>query len=216
MGYKQVSPIPIIEGGTNNNGFPNPFGLAYYDGTKLNNIVPGTSGQILQSQGSSPAAWVDATAIGAVTVIDGNSGTATPSSGVVNIVGSGGITTSGSGATLTITGSGSGFTWNNTTGTTQTMAVANGYVSNNASLSTFTLPSSAAIGDRVAVQGSGAGGWTIAQNSGQTIHFNGGSSTTGTGGSVSSSNQYDSIELICNVANTDFVARNMVGNFTVV
>lgn len=106
MGYKQVSPIPVIEGGTNNTGFPNPFGIAYYDGTKLNNIIPGMAGQILQSQGGSPADWVDVTAIGAVVTVDGDSGAATPSSGVIHIVGSGGIITSGSGSTLTIAGSG--------------------------------------------------------------------------------------------------------------
>lgn len=42
---------------------------------------------------------------GGTLTIDGNSGSATPAGGILNIVGTGGITTSGSGSTLTINGS---------------------------------------------------------------------------------------------------------------
>lgn len=106
-----------------------------------------------------------------------------------------------------------GFTWNNTTGSTQTMAVNNGYVSNDgATLVTFTLPATAAVLQRVSIQGAGSGLWTIAQNAGQTIHSNYVSTTTGVTGTVSSTNQYDSIDLICITANTDFAVRSIGGN----
>lgn len=106
----------------------------------------------------------------------------------------------------------SAFTWSNVTTTTQAMAVNNGYVSSNAALSTFTLPTTIAIGQRVAVQGAGVAGWTIAQNSGQSIVWSGGTTTTGAGGSLSSSGQYDEVELICLVANTLFAIRQVQGN----
>lgn len=112
--------------------------------------------------------------------------------------------------------SGGGFAWNNVTGATQAMAVGNGYVTNDgATLVTLTLPSTATVGQMVAVQGSAAGLWTVAQNSGQTIHFNAVSSTAGVTGSVSSTSQYDSLTLICNVANTDWAVYTASGNLSV-
>jgi hypothetical protein len=146
-----------------------------------------------------------------------DSGTATASSNAFTISGSGSVSTSASGSTITITGSGGGFTWNNTTGSTQTMAVGNGYVSNDgATLVTFTLPSTAAVGSLVAVQGAGSGLWTIAQNSGQTIAFNAVTSTSGATGSVSSTSQFDSITLICITANTGWAVNQATGNLSVV
>lgn len=106
-------------------------------------------------------------------------------------------------------GGGGGLTFNNVTGTTQAMAVNNGYIANNASLVTFTLPSTATIGQIVQVVGAGAGGWTIAQNSGQVMHFGNINSTSGVGGSLSSSNQYDGIQLICTATNTDWTCTGV-------
>lgn len=76
------------------------------------------------------------------------------------------------------------------------------YQSANANLVTLTLPPTSALGDSVRVAGFGAGGWTIAQNAGQQIIIGNVSSTIGVGGSVSSTNRYDGIELVCTVANT--------------
>lgn len=104
----------------------------------------------------------------------------------------------------------------NVTGTTQAMAVNTNYMANNASLVTFTLPASATIGQTVSVVGSGAGKWTIVQNSGQIIHF-GSVNTTTTTGSLTATNQYDTIELQCNITNTNWVCTGKVqGNITVV
>ena len=88
------------------------------------------------------------------------------------------------------------------TGTSQAMTTNNGYASNNAGLVTFTLPTTAAVGDLLPVVGMGAGGWLIAQNASQNIQVGNVSSTVGTGGSIASTNQFDSINLICTVANT--------------
>lgn len=109
-----------------------------------------------------------------------------------------------------------GFTWINVTGTSQLMAKNTGYIANNSSLVTFTLPATSNIGDIISVVGAGVGGWTIIENSGQNIQVGSVSSTT-TSGSISSINQYDSIDLICIVANTTWVTRGgPQGNITIV
>lgn len=72
---------------------------------------------------------------------------------------------------------------------------ANGiYVVDSTSLVTLTLPQSFGVGDTFTIIGKGTGGWKIAQNALQTIHSTT-STTTGTGGSVSSANRYDNIVL---------------------
>jgi len=96
-------------------------------------------------------------------------------------------------------------TWSGVSGTSQAAAVNNGYIIQNAGQTTVTLPLTAAIGDRVSVAGLGAAGWILAANTGQTIKL--GSSTTSSGGSLTSSNLYDQIEVICVVANTTWATR---------
>ena len=125
------------------------------------------------------------------------------------------LTSNGPGALPTFQNQ-SGYIWNEITGTTQTMAVESGYIANNAALVTLTLPSTASIGDSVAVAGKGAGGWKIAQNAGQVIRAGSSSTTVGVTGYLQSTNQYDSIELLCITANTDWVVlTGPQGNITV-
>jgi hypothetical protein len=106
------------------------------------------------------------------------------------------------------------FSWVDVSGTTLTMAASTGYIADNASLVTMTLPATAAVGSQINVTGgvSGAGLWKIAQNAGQTIHFGSVNTTAGTGGYLSASGQYDSVQLICIKANTDFVVVSSQGN----
>jgi hypothetical protein len=108
-------------------------------------------------------------------------------------------------------------TWTDVTGTTQAMSVTNGYVADNASLVTFTLPSTANIGDVIQVLGKGAGGWKIAQNASQQINVGKVASTAGTGGSIASTNQYDTVELRCITAGASTIwTAKVTGNITVV
>lgn len=128
-----------------------------------------------------------------------------------------GITVSKVGSTITISGSGSGYTWTEITGTSQNMSVNNGYIANNAGLVTLTLPSTGSVGDTVIVQGKGAGLYRIAQNAGQTIHFGASDTTTGVAGYIEATQRYDSIELVCITANTDWaVLTGPQGSLTVV
>lgn len=49
---------PVANGGTNNGSLPVTAGGALYtDGSKVNNIGAGTTGQVLTSQGASPPIW---------------------------------------------------------------------------------------------------------------------------------------------------------------
>lgn len=99
------------------------------------------------------------------------------------------------------------------------LAVQTSFVTDNgASLVTYTLPAAASAkqGDVFQVTGGSSGGWTIVQNTNQTIHV-GTQSTTTTTGSLSSNGRYASITLQCiNATGLDFVAVSSVGNFTVV
>lgn len=89
------------------------------------------------------------------------------------------------------------------TGTSQQMSVNTKYIADNASRVTLTLPATAALGEQVFIRGLGAGGWKIAQNSGQQI-TGGTATTTGTSGYIQSQTSTDTVALECIVANTTF------------
>jgi hypothetical protein len=118
----------------------------------------------------------------------------------------------GSVSDLDTTGSGGGITYNEVTGTTVALAVNTGYILNNASLVTATLPASSAVGDVILIRGKGAGGWRISQNASQIIHFLDVPTLAGTGGFASSSNKRDCVDLICVVANLEWQINDAVGN----
>jgi hypothetical protein len=108
-----------------------------------------------------------------------------------------------SGGNLVISATGlPGIGWTVVAGTSATMTANSGFVANNSGLVSLLLPATASVGSIIYVQGLGGGGWRVTQNASQTIHVGSVASTVGTGGSVSSSNQYDSMTLLCVVANT--------------
>jgi hypothetical protein len=132
-------------------------------------------------------------------VIIGNTG-ATPTAATLT-AGTGISITNGTG-TISIATSGAGL-WVDETGASVTMAANTGYTSDDgATLVTFTLPTTSAIGDFVEINGKGAGGWTIVQAVGQQIHINGVSTTSGATGTLSSTGQFDAVRLRCLTANT--------------
>lgn len=101
--------------------------------------------------------------------------------------------------------------------TANTALVKNqGYVANSSSNIVFTLPVTAALGDQFEISSVGTGTFTIAQNSGQSIRFGADITTTGTGGSIASTDIGDSITVLCWSANTQFIVINgAIGNFNV-
>jgi photosystem II stability/assembly factor-like uncharacterized protein len=63
--------------------------------------------------------------------------------------------------------------WVDVTGTSQQAQSNTGYLADNPARVTITLPASPAIGDLIRVSGAGTGGWSIAQNAGQTVRTQG-------------------------------------------
>lgn len=135
-----------------------------------------------------------------------------------NLTAGPGISIANGPGTIQISGTGSGIGWTEVTGTSQAMVADNGYVSNNAGLVTLTLPTTAAFGTAISIIGKGAGGWAIAQNSGQNVQVGSVSSTVGAGGSVASTNRFDSIDLLCTTANTTWTVQGgpQTTGFTIV
>ena len=119
----------------------------------------------------------------------------------------------GDGAWATPAGGG-GITWSEITATTATAAINNGYIANNASLVTITLPPTAAVGSVVEVTGK-LGGWKIVYGTGDIIHF-GNLDTTVTTGYLQSTLVRDSISLVCVVADTEWNVVSSIGNITIV
>ena len=88
------------------------------------------------------------------------------------------------------------------------------YIVNNASQAALALPATFNKADLFLILGKGAGGWKVTQNAGQTIRSVT-STTSGTAGSLASSNQYDNVALRGITANTDLVATARNGNLVV-
>lgn len=169
----------------------NATGLPYTTG-----IATGTASAVAVTNSSGTPTWSGTMTNGQL-IIGNTSGTPT----AATITAGAGITVTNGAGSITIAASGAGETWNTVT-TATNMVVGNGYITNSGSQVVLTLPTTAAVGTSLSVIGRGTGGWQIAQNASQNIQVGSVSSTTGTGGSVTSANQFDSIDLICTVANT--------------
>lgn len=198
---------------TQNSINANSTGLAKYDGAGTWSGVTLTQHAVLIGGASNGITSLGPLTNGQLAI--GNTGN-DPSAATLT-AGTGVTITNGAGS-ITINAAGGGLTWVDVTGTSASMAVNTGYIADNAGLVTLTLPATAAQGTVVAVAGgnSGSGGWKLAQNSGQQINFGASTTTSGTGGSLASTKQYDCVFLLCTTANTNFVVLNSVGNITVV
>lgn len=116
-----------------------------------------------------------------------------------------------------VTSIGGAFMWVNVTGTTQTVAPSTGYLSNNAGTVTFSLPASSTFGDVFRIVGR-QGAWTLTQAAGQQVLFGSGNTTAGAGGSLTSTNAGDCIELVATNTSASSIWRVMssLGNITIV
>jgi len=123
------------------------------------------------------------------------------------------LTSNGASALPTWQAGGGGITaWANEP-TGLTMVANNAYFATSAgSAVTFTIPTIVAFATEFEISGMGSAGWILAANTGQTIIF--GNQSSSSGGSWSSSNQYDGIKIVCSVANTTFKVLYGVGNLT--
>lgn len=108
----------------------------------------------------------------------------------------------GTGGTVSYATTG-GVVWNNVTGVSQAAVINNAYVMSDAVQSTLTLPTTFPIGAVVGIACAGAGGAIMAAGAGTTIKL--GNQTTSSGGSLTSSAQYDSWWVVAIVANTTWM-----------
>ena len=110
---------------------------------------------------------------------------------------------------------GGSFTWNNQTADLNPIVKQNGYFANKAaSRLVLTLPTNAVMGDTYKISGFGSQGWQVVAGAGQIIQLGSGSATS-VNGSLSSTNQYDQVELVCSPTTTTFIVRDVVGNLTI-
>jgi hypothetical protein len=119
--------------------------------------------------------------------------------------------------TITISSSSSGFSWNDVTGGSATLAAENGYIADSGSLTTFTMPTNNSLGDTIKIVGKGSGGWKIVYSALQNIIFGNVTSTTTTG-NISSNNANDCLELVCTTASIAapiFTVVSSIGNISV-
>lgn len=136
----------------------------------------------------------------------------------VNLLGGTGCITTGTPASnqIVFDVTGGGITWSREAGAAVAATIDSGYINTNVGLTTITLPATAALGTIIEICGEGAGGWTIAQNAGQSIQFGNLSTTVGIGGSLSSTNQYDTVKIVCRIADTIWSVLSNVGVLNVV
>jgi len=166
------------------------------------NVIGGVSASnrsVLVSSTSGVPTWSNSMSDGEViigsTFGQPQAATLTAGSGVV-------ITNLPNSITISATAGGGGLVWSVIVGTSQAATAGNGYITSDVAQTIITLPATCSPGDMIAIQGAGSGGWSITANTGQTIHI--GASPSSVAGSVASSNQYDSIILVCVVMNTDW------------
>lgn len=183
--------------------------LLYSNGANTVTGLATSNSSSLVTNSSGVPAWSGTMTNGQVII---GSTSATPTAATLTN-GSGISITNGAGSiTIAATGIGA-FVWNDVSGTSQAATINQGYIISNASQTTVTLPATAAEGSVFAIAGKGAAGWILQMNTGQTCHF--GSSASSSAGTLTSTNQWDSVQIVCVTANTTFAVTSVIGNLTV-
>lgn len=198
--------IDLTSGLTNTESLTgNTGGPVFVDASNNMNVVgDGVTVEIAGNPGTNTltASTTGALASSYVT----NSGTAIPSAGVLNVLGSHATTTSGSGNTITITTEAAVTTW-----TDQNVSFA--AVSNHGyfiiGTLTATLPASPANGDTIEFFVNGSFVLTVLGNTGQTIQM--ATNVSSSAGTVVSSLSGDSLTLVYRSTDTKWCAISWIG-----
>jgi hypothetical protein len=197
--------------GSVNSGTANQIGYYATTGTAISGLTGANSAMLVTNSTGVPAMTASMTN---GQVIIGSTG-ATPVPATLT-AGSGVTITNGAGS-ITIAASGGGSTWVTVATGFQTIANNTGYVTDDgATLVTYTLPATSAVGDTIEILGKSSGGWVIVQGTGQSIRFGNITTTVGVTGTLASSNQYDCVRFVCITANTTYAVTSAVGSLTFV
>lgn len=172
--------------------------LLYSNGANIVEGLAKTNNASLASDASGVPTWLALTD-GEIVV-----GSAAGAPIAATITAGSGISVVNGNNSITIAATASGFTWNEVAGTSQAAAVNNGYICQNGSATTVTLPGTCAAGEIVKIQGAGGGNWVLAANTGQTIVINASKAST-SAGNLTAADRYDFAEVQCIVANTTWV-----------
>ena len=183
-------------------------------------LAGGTTGQMFTATTSSDPAWTTATYPATIAQGDVVIGTGSNQVGVVATAGATStyvLTANGSGAVPTWqTLPWGGLIWAIRTTDLNPLVPDHGYIANKAGLLLFTLPATCAVGKTIRITGMNTAlGWKIVQLANQIIHMGTSTTTTGTAGYVSSTETHNSVELVCCVADLEFIMVSMTGNPTV-
>jgi hypothetical protein len=159
-----------------------------------------------------------ASSIGVVDFIEGNTGgpIAPDASNTIFILGAGNLSLSGNPATHTLTVTDTGLTAWTTISASQTLAVNSGYICTGGGTLALLLPPTSARGDMIEITLDGSTGFTITQGAGQQIRLGNIATTSGVGGSISSTQQGDTVRMVCKTPNLAWNILSTMGNPIVV
>lgn len=155
---------------------------------------------------------------GVVDFLQGNIGgpVAPDASSIIHVVGSGALIVTGNPATHTLTiSSNSMLSWVKIS-SSQTLASGTGYFCVGGGALSLALPATSSTGDTIEVVLAGSTSWTITQSAGQQIIMGNLQSTSGVAGSLRSTQQGDSIRLVCLTANLVWYVISSMGNPTII
>jgi hypothetical protein len=78
------------------------------------------------------------------------------------------------------------------------------------------LPAVSTVGQVIELTLDGATSFTVTQGAGQQIREGNVATTAGVGGSIASTQQGDSLRMVCSVANLKWIILSSMGNITIV
>lgn len=93
-------------------------------------------------------------------------------------------------------------TWEDIPGNFQTAVPNKGYIISNPAITIVEIPPTVPQGSVFGVAGKGAGGWGILLSAGQICHFDG--IPTSAGGTITSTGRWNSVQILCITADTEF------------
>lgn len=117
--------------------------------------------------------------------------------------------------TITVNSVGGGLTWT-TVGAGAALNINTGIICTGGAALSFSLPAVSSVGDLIEITLDGSTSWSVTQAANQQIRVSNTQTTLGVGGSLTSTNQGDSIRMVCSVANLRWNVLSVVGNLNLV